>query len=168
MTEQFTEERRAAPDEAETSVSEEAKSGYPGTASGNASGAKKGDERDQLGTKVVKRKLKTNDVWYAIKIIGKVSSDARKQILASDGDPGQIDVMSLMLTEGVDKAREEINAWFSDLTGIPADEIDGDDIGFYMDVLEDLDVVGIDDFLGRLIPWYRKKFGSGPRDSGSG
>lgn len=120
-------------------------------------GQRFGDVRDKLGTKLVRRTLKTNDIWYVIKILGKVSKDAREKLLESGGQAAQIDVMALMLTEGVDKAKEEINAWFSDLTGIPAQRIDSEDIGLYMDILEDLDVVGIDGFLGRLIPWYRKK-----------
>lgn len=136
---------------------------------GSAGGAPQktiyGDERDQLGTKVVRRKLKTADVWYVIRILGRVSKDARERVLASDGEAAQMDVMALFLTEGVDKAQEEINAWFAELTGRHANTIDSEDIGFYMDVLEDLDTVGIDGFLGRLIPWYRKKFGASGRSS---
>lgn len=118
-----------------------------------------------LGTKIVRRRLKTNDVWHVLRILGKVSKDVRKQVLESEGQAENIDILSLLLTEGVDAAKEEINAWFSDLTGIPASEIAEDDISFYMDVLEDLDVVGIDDFLGRMIRWYAKKNFSGKKDS---
>ncbi len=124
-----------------------------------------GDVRDELGTRVVRRTLKTADVWYVIRILGRVSKDARERVLASDGNMDQMDIAGLLLTEGVDKAQEEINAWFGELTGVPAHQVDSADIGFYMDVLEDLDTVGIEGFLGRLIPWYRKKFGDSGRSS---
>ena len=127
-----------------------------------------GDARDELGTRVVKRKLKTNDVWHCLKVVGKIGKQAREQLLASEGRAENIDVMSLFLTEGVETAEAEINAWFSSLTGISAQQIDSGDIGLYMDILEDLDKVGIDGFLRRFVAWYRaKNFGQRPNSSPS-
>ncbi len=125
------------------------------------------EEGKSGGYRVCKRGLKTRDLWHFMRIMGRISKDARNQILNSDGEGDNVDMMSLLLTEGADKAEVEINAWFADLTGRDAARIRDEGIEFYMDVIEDLDEAGLDGFLTRAIRWYRKK-GFGRKDSGSG
>lgn len=144
----------------------------PAAPSGGYSGRQEGtsalaEAEGTGGYRVCKRGLKTRDLWHFMRIMGRISKDARNQILNSDGEGANVDMMSLLLTEGADKAEVEINNWFADLTGRDPGYIRDEGIEFYMDVMEDLDEAGLDGFLTRAIRWYRKK-GFGRKDSGSG
>lgn len=123
------------------------------------------DPRQALGTSVVRRKLKTGDFWHMVKILKRVRAETREAILEQGGEVSNDDLLFLLL-EGADTAREEIHAWFSDLTGIPAEQIEDADITLYNDILDDLEKVGLKDFFERLASFSQRAFGTGTKGSG--
>lgn len=123
--------------------------------------------------KVLKRRFKTTDFFRGLRIVGMLGKDAQAQLMGENFT--QIDLLAILLTEGVDTFEAELYLWIADLMEMPTpkdekeknkllDEFADKDIEFLEDVLDDLEVVGFMGFLRKLRGFWRKTSG---RDSGS-
>lgn len=68
--------------------------------------------------KVIKRRLKTRDVKRFGRILGKTRELSIKRAQArgeSEEDVQQVDMITLLLTDGIDVAEKELNLWFADI-----------------------------------------------------
>ena len=126
------------------------------------------------GPKWIKRKLRARDIKRVARILGKIQKLAREEF--GQQQVSQAQIISLILTDGLEVAEEEINLWVADLCKFKAKNVAPDaseqqqhdalveqiaemDITIYTEVFEDLERFGkLNPFLTQATRVWRRLF----------
>jgi hypothetical protein len=103
--------------------------------------------------KLLKRKLKTRDIGYFLRIINKVNNEGGERVKASGRDlQEQLQMNQFVLfAEAWDVAEKEMRIWLADLTGIPQQDERLEDLDMIARVIEEAqDDGGLERFLTQI------------------